>query len=243
MHSNCDDDAVGRLSQEPHFLGHDPPAVDDDPAADPLELLWVRPVPGQDLVFLGQPIAWVHDAVGDIAIVREEEEALGVAVQPAHRKHPLRHTDQIHHRPAITLVLDGCDVAGRLVQDQVAQRLRADDAVVDADLVPPGIGLGAELGHDRAVDRNAALPDQFFCGSARCHPARCEDALQAFHLGASLICRNASGRSADARQSGPLRRRIARGRHRSSPDPAVTARAGTGFPSARPGRRGCRNRP
>lgn len=53
VHRNRDDDAVGRLSQEPHFLGDNSPAVDDDPASDSFELLWVRPVPGQDLVFLG----------------------------------------------------------------------------------------------------------------------------------------------------------------------------------------------
>jgi hypothetical protein len=180
-----DDHAIGRLTQEPHLLRHDPPSFDHDTAPDPLQLLRVRPGSGQDLIFLGQPIARVHDAVRHVAVVREEQQSLSVAVEPADREDALLHVDQVHHGPAIALVLDGRDVAAWLVQDQVAQRLRTNDPLVDPNLIPLRISLGAKRGHDHAVDRNPALANQFFGCPARCDPARCEDALQAFHLDAS----------------------------------------------------------
>jgi hypothetical protein len=55
--------------------------------------------------------------------------------------------------------------------------------VVDGDLVPARIGLGAELGHDDTVNGDAPFSDHYFCGSARCYAPRREDALQSFQSG------------------------------------------------------------
>ena len=61
------------------------------PASDSFELLGCLVGLGEDVVFLGQPVTGMHDAIGDIPVIREEQQALRVAVEPAHRKDALRH--------------------------------------------------------------------------------------------------------------------------------------------------------
>lgn len=175
-----EDNAVARFPEQADLLGHDTATVNDNPCPDAGQLMRDRPGAGEDVILLGQPIAGVHDAIGDITIVREEQQALGVAVQPANRKDALGDIDQIHDRPAATLVVHRRDVATRLVQDQVAERLRREQLAVHADIVTNRISPGAKLGHDRAVDGDAALANQFFSCSPGRDAARRKDALQSF---------------------------------------------------------------
>ena len=51
----------------------------------------------------------------DVAIIRQQEQALGVAVEPTDRKNPFADPNKVHHRPAIALVACGSDVPGRFV--------------------------------------------------------------------------------------------------------------------------------
>lgn len=132
------------------------------------------------MVLLGQAVAGVHHAVGDVAVVGQEEQPLGVAVEAADRVDPLADIDQVHHRPPLALVARGGDVAARLVEEEVAGSLGAQQVAVDPDLGGAGIDLGPELGDDLAVDVDAARPDQFLRPAAGGNAARGEDSLQAF---------------------------------------------------------------
>jgi len=175
-----EDNAVARFPEQADLLGHDAATINDDPRPDAGQLMRIRPGAGEDVVLLGQTIAGVHHPIGDIAVVREEQQAFSVAVQPADRKDALGYVDQIHDRPAATLVVHRRDIATRLVQDQIAERLRGEQLAVHADIVTDRISPGAKLGHDRAVDRDTAFANQLFSRPAGRDAARRKDALQSF---------------------------------------------------------------
>lgn len=79
----------------------------------------------EDLVFFLEFIAWVRDAVDEIAIVRQQQEAGRIAIQSPDRNDAFRHLNQIEHRLAPVLVRRSRDVAHRLVEDNVPPRFRA----------------------------------------------------------------------------------------------------------------------
>jgi hypothetical protein len=207
MHGDRDNDAIGRFAEKANLLRHDPPAVDHDPLANPLELLRRRPGPGQDVIFLRQPVPRMHHPVGNIAVVAEQQQSLGVAIEAANRIDALGDVDQIHHSPTPPFVADGGDVAGRLVQDHVSKWLGPENLVVDSDLIATGVGSGAEFGHDLPVDLDPAFANQVFGCPARGYPARSEDTLEPFQSGFSRCVRRdqrkMSGRSAIT--SGPAK--------------------------------------
>lgn len=180
VNGDREDNAVRRFAEQAHLFRHDPPPVDDDPVPDPRELRGGRPRVRQDVILLGQPVPRMHDPVGDIAVIGEEQQTLGLAVEPTDREDALGDVHEVHHGPATALIAHRRDVAGRLVQDQVAQRLRRQELPIDADLVVNRIGLRPQLGHDLAVDRNSPFPDQPLGRAARSDSSRGEDALQSF---------------------------------------------------------------
>jgi hypothetical protein len=74
----------------------------------------------------------------------------------------------------------------RLVQQQVAEpRRRLDAPAVHQNLVASRIGLAAKGGDNRTIDRDAALPNQFFGGASRGHACRGEHLLQSVHPSSS----------------------------------------------------------
>ena len=172
-----EDNAVQRLPEQPHLLRHDPSTLDHDSGPDSGKLLRRRPNLGQDVVLLGQPVARMHHPVGDVPVIGEEQQPFGLTVQPTDREDALGDVDQVHHGPAAALVVHRRDVAGRLVQDQVAERLRWQELAINPNLVPDRVRFRPQLGDDRAIHRNSALADQFLGGAARSDPARREDAL------------------------------------------------------------------
>lgn len=149
---HLEDEAFRRLTKDPEFLRHHAVPVGDDAAPYPLQDAVVRPGERQDVVLLVEFVAGMHDPIGDIAVVGEKEEPLGVAVESPDRVNPLRNLDDVHHGAAVSLVLRRGDVAARFVEDEVARSLRAQQLAVDADLGANRIGLRAELGDDRPVD-------------------------------------------------------------------------------------------
>jgi len=161
----------------------------------------------------------------DVAIIRQQEQALGVAVEPTDRKNPFADPNKVHHRPAIAFVACGCDVSGWFVEHQVAQRWLANDLIVDPDFIGGGIGAGAQLGHDLAVDRDAAFADQCFGGASGGNAASGEYALESFQIG--LREWGITGRRVRARQFDPNRRRIARAPHRPWPVRPVSTPGGS----------------
>ena len=72
-----------------------------------------------------------------------------------------------------------------LVEDEVAQPLGAlQQLAVDADVVAAGVGLGAQLGDDLAVDLHAALLDHLLGVAAAGNSGCGQDLLQPLELGA-----------------------------------------------------------
>lgn len=175
------DQAVVGLAEDAELPRDDSATVDRHPVADPLQCLLARPREGQDVVLLVELVAGVHHPVGDIAVVGQEQEPLGVAVEPADRKDALPHVDEVHDRPPVALVADGRDVAAWLVEQDVPGLLGSEELAVDPEEGGAGIDLGAELGDDLAVDRDPPGANHLLGGAARSHPAGRHHALQAFH--------------------------------------------------------------
>ena len=103
------------------------------------------------MIFLFETEFRVHDPVGQLAIIREEQQSLGVAVEPSNGVEALGGVDEIHHRTPLALVAGGGDVAARFVEHDVAAALRANEFAINADGVGVGIGLAAKLRDDHAV--------------------------------------------------------------------------------------------
>jgi len=111
-----------------------------------------------DLIDAGDLIAWMQEPVGELAVICEEQEALGVVVEPPDGEEPGRSRRQeIRHDGAAFGVAETRDVAARLVEKHVCVRLaRADGPAVEGDEVGRGVRLGAGLEPHRPVDGDAA---------------------------------------------------------------------------------------
>jgi len=83
----------------------------------------------------------VHNPVGNVPVVREEEKPLGVAIQPTNRVDPLWHINEIHNRPSAALVARGGDVTRRFVEEDRARALRTEESTIDANLSVERVNL------------------------------------------------------------------------------------------------------
>ena len=111
-------------------------------------------------VLLVDAVAGVGDAVGQLAVVGQQQQALGVGVEPADREHPRLGRHELDDGRAAVGVLGRRDDAGRLVEQVVDEAgLGADRRPVDLDEVDVGIDAPAEHG-DLAVDRDPPGGDQ-----------------------------------------------------------------------------------
>jgi hypothetical protein len=103
----------------------------------------------------------VEEAVGQLAVVGEEEGALDVDVEASDgiQPHDGRHEIGDHGAP-LGVVARG-DVAGGLVEQQVLPRLGgAHGPAVEPDVVDARIGQRPRLADDDAVDGDAAVEDE-----------------------------------------------------------------------------------
>ena len=122
-------------------------------------------------VFLVEPVARVGDAVGQLAVVGEQQQALRVGVEAADGEHPRLGGDQLDDRGAAVRVAGRRDDAAWLVQQVVDEPgLGADRRTVDLDEVDLRVDAAAEHGHV-AVDRHPAVGDQLLA-----HPPAAEAA-------------------------------------------------------------------
>jgi hypothetical protein len=129
------------------------------------------------VILLVELIPRVHDPVGDVAVVGEEEETFGVAVEPTHRVDPFPDLDDVHHRPAVAFVFRSRDIAARFVEDQIARPLCPEQLPIDLDLGASWIGFGAELGHHLPVDGHPSGRDESLRRPSRSDAARGENTL------------------------------------------------------------------
>lgn len=160
VNDDPDDRAVLGVADRPDHLRRRALAVDRDAAPEPIEHLRRRIAVQQSFVLLVDPIAWVHDAVRHLAIVRQQQETLGLPVEPANRHDAFIDRHEIHDRVAAALV--GCrgDIATGLVEEDVAPPDVRDQLAIDLDLLGGGIDLAAKLSDDLTVNTHAAADDQ-----------------------------------------------------------------------------------
>ncbi len=156
------------------------PPLEDDPLAQAIELRLVRRPLHLHLVGLVAAVARMRDPLRELAVVGEQQQALGLVVEPPHRDQGLapvlRH--ELNDRRPPGIVLDRGQVAARLVQQQVAMRSDALDLlVVDLDRVDGRIGLLAEHG-DPSVDGDPPLAHQVFGLPAGSDAGSRQDLLQ-----------------------------------------------------------------
>ena len=115
-----------------------------------------------DLVHL---VARVHEPVRERPVVREQEDAGRVRVEPTHRHDAPLMGDEAHDgRPSLR-VAGGRDDARRLVQEDVRERLRGDLGAVDLDAVC-ALHERRQARH-LAVHGHAACADQLLGATAR----------------------------------------------------------------------------
>src|SRR5262249_25561918 len=121
---------------------------------------------------------------GEIAVVRQDEQALRVVIEAADGVDVLAYALQkIDDRRALLRIRPRRHVPARLVEQQIHVTLGDLDApAVDADVVAGRVGLRAQLANRFAVDAHAALEHQLLAGAARRDPGLRENLLKPFHL-------------------------------------------------------------
>jgi hypothetical protein len=118
----------------------------------------------------------------ELAVVGEDDQALRTVVEAADGENALAHlaAESIEHRRTAFGVVVGRDHTGRLVEQDVAQRLRRPEALaVDLDRVAGEVGLIAQLGRS-AVDGHAPFPDPTLRVAAGTHSGAGNQLLDPF---------------------------------------------------------------
>jgi len=162
MEHDLDDDALAGFAHQARFVRDHLAILDQHPIVKAGKLEIGRPTVGDDVVLLGQVISWMHDPVGDISVVGQQQQTLRLTVKTADRVDSLRHIDQVHDGPALPLVLHRRDEPARLVEHDESWALLAEHLAIDPDLILRGIDLGSHLGHGAAIDRHPPGPDHRF---------------------------------------------------------------------------------
>lgn len=131
---------------------------------------------------LGKFMFGVGDQVREIPVICQDQHTLGVVVKPADGIDANLDAFQqvLNGRPSLR-VGHGSNIARRLVQHYVdLWLLRIDELAVDLDVLLAGVGLGPQLRHDLAADRDPSFEDELLRRPARGDPGRGDDFLDTF---------------------------------------------------------------
>ena len=133
----------------------------------------------RDLVLLVDFVARMHQALREIAVVRQDQQAFTLRVEPADVEKP-RHLrrQQIEDGVARVGIAPSRDVTHRLMQQNVEPLLRSDHFAPDFDVIAFR-RLDAEVGADAAVDGDTPCRDQFIAVAARPDTGRREKTIEA----------------------------------------------------------------
>ena len=150
----------------------------------------------------------MHEPVGELAVVGQQQQALGVGVEPpdVHQAHGVR-ADEVpgvlvevapgeigDGGPPVRVGHSG-DHAGGLVQHDGEHVGVGDDArAVDADDLGGRVDPHALVGDDGAVDAHAAGGDEPLAGPSGGHPGVGQDLVEALAAGHVRVARPAPGR-------------------------------------------------
>ncbi len=120
-------------------------------------------------------MAGMGDGVGELAVVGEQQQALGLRVQPTDRMkavqrrvilaHPILEDwkDHVHHGGGGVGVVTGGDAAGGLVEYEVkARNLPRDAAPFHRNMIPLPVHLVALVADDFAINGDFPLRNELF---------------------------------------------------------------------------------
>jgi hypothetical protein len=160
-------------------------ALDGDAAAENVQLCFSGLAGNLDKVSFFHARGGLGEAIGELAVVGDNEKALAHVIETANGVEALLHlVEELHHRGAALGVLDRGDEAAGLVENEVAVALGAlEQLAVYADVVAAGVGLGAQHGDHLAVDLHAALLDHALGAAAAGDTGSGENLLEALQLG------------------------------------------------------------
>ena len=151
-----------------------------DAAAQPRELVRVGQPVDPHAIDLLHPVARMHQVMGEVAVVGEEQETAGVGVQPSDREQPAPGRQQLANRTPPLGVVEGGDYADRLVEGVVARRgWLGKRAPAHQHAVTPGLHLRAGLRHQHPVDPHHSRLDQGVALAPRPEPPLGEQLVEA----------------------------------------------------------------
>ena len=178
-----DDDAQVPGAEGLHVRGPRLVAVDDDPFLQPIEIVVVWHAEDAGFVDARDAVAGMRQLRGEIAVVGQQQQPLGVVVEPSDRIDVVAHAAQeIDDRLPPLRVGARRDVAARFVEQQIqVARGDLDAAAVDTDVIARRIRLGAELADGGAVDAHAPVEHQLLGCAPRRDAGLRQDLLQTFH--------------------------------------------------------------
>jgi len=130
-------------------------------------------------VFLFDFVARMRQALCEVAVVGEDEEAFGLGIEPADIEEARKlRRQKIEDGVARVGVGAGGNVAGRFVKDEVKTAFTAHEFVADFDVVALR-RLRAEVDADATVDGDAAFSNELVAMPPRTDPGCGEETIQA----------------------------------------------------------------
>ncbi len=145
-----------------HLSGGRAPPLNHESTPKPIDGMPVWCAPDPSVVLPFHFVSRVQQALGQFAVIRQDQQAFRIEVQPPDRVdvagHPLQ---QIQHRWTMLRIGAGGDVPARLVQQQIPPLLRdPDPGAIHTDVVGGRVCLLAEFENRAAVHGDASLCDE-----------------------------------------------------------------------------------
>lgn len=141
------------------------------------------------LVSLGDAVAGMSELRGEVAVVGQDEEALGVGIEASDGVDALVNAgEEVEDGEAAVGVGRGGEVAEGLIEKEVGDAFGLDASAVDADVIASQGGLVADS-DDAAIDGDASLGNEALTGTAAAVAGVGEDFMKAFfhESGASSV--------------------------------------------------------
>ena len=219
-----DGDAQAPVPHPPDPCRRRAPVLQVDPLAQAAQGLGRGDVRHLGQVLLLHPVGGMGEAVGQLAVVGQQQETLGVGVQASHGEHPGLPGHQAHRCGPALGIGRGRDRAPRLVEQVVDEAGGGSDhAAVHFHAVALGVDpLADARGH--TVDPHPAGVDELLARPPAGHPGAGQHLLQTLSL-----CPTAGSRLRSGPAPGP-RRHPSDGRSPCSSASTVSG-AGTKSPS------------
>jgi hypothetical protein len=121
--------------------------------AEQRNCLLIRKSIDEHFVLFLQLIAGMGNAVEKFAVIREQQQAGGIAVKTSYWDNPLGNINEVEHRLSAAFVSSRGNIPNRLMEHDVAWASHRQRATIHPNILPFGIDAHTELAHNLAVDR------------------------------------------------------------------------------------------